>query len=132
MILKKTEMMGGRKKKNHKQKKEVLSNKYGKRIQERSALPPPAGRWRPWPGSHGLVPHRPSGRGKYAGLRGCGFRYLQFPLENTSAASPERCNHQNRKRLLSQSLSGLDITLRIRCKQVGGRAVCNSRRRDGY
>lgn len=135
MILKKTEMMREAGEKNQtNQKKEVSSNKYGKRIQCGSgaapaAVPPPAGRWRPWPGSRGLGPRRPSGRGQHAGLHGYGF--LSFPLENVSAASPERCCHRNRKRLLLLSSSGLDITLKRRCKQVGNRAVCN-RRRDSY
>lgn len=76
MISKKTEMMRrGEKTNQQQQKKEVLSNKYGKRIQEGSgaapaAVPPQAGRWRQWPG----------GRGKHAGLRG--QRFLPFPLEN--------------------------------------------------
>lgn len=95
-----------------------------------AVVPPPAGRWRPRPGGHGHGPRRPSGRGKHAGLHG--YRSPEFPLENMSAASPERCEHRNRKRLLLQSSSGLDITLRIRCKQVSGRALCNRRRWDGY
>lgn len=127
MIEKKQKMMQGGIKKNQNktnQKKEVLPNKYGERIQEGSGAAPLRCPHRPAGGAHG-----PAAAGN-AGLHGYGF--LSFPLENVSAASPERCDHRNRKRLLLQSSSGLDIMLRIWCKQVGRRAVCNRRRWDGY